>query len=190
MNKPKLFVDFDVTLVDSIKKICDVYNILYQDHPDFKPADHTKIQQYNFKDICPLLDTALSIFENELFFKDLKFINHNTYEVLKKLNNKYQLIVVSVGSPKNIAMKANWLVENIPFIKDYILLYNDGCKMDKSVVNMQGLRNYFIDDIPSNLESTNCENKILFGKIYPWNEDGLKNFEHCFNWNEIGERLL
>ena len=188
MSKPKFFVDFDITIVDSIKKICELYNSYWQYHPKFIPADHTKIQQYNFKDVCPLLTTALSLFEDKLFFEDLEFIEPNTYEVLEKLNKKYQLIVVSVGTPKNIAMKANWLNDNLSFIKDYILLYNDGCKMDKSVVNMDN--SIFVDDIPSNLASTNAKIKIQFGKIYPWNKEGLNKYDHCLNWSEIEERFL
>lgn len=188
MDKPKFYVDFDITIVNSIKKICELYNSYWQYHPKFIPADHTKIQQYNFKDVCPLLTTALSLFEDKLFFEDLEFIEHNTYEVLDKLNKKYQLIVVSVGTPKNIAMKANWLNNNLSFIKDYILLYNDGCKMDKSIVNMKGKGNIFLDDIPSNLWSTNCENKSLFGKIYPWNVGW--NGDWCKDWNEVEERFL
>ena len=188
MNKPKFFVDMDITIVDSIKKICEVYNTIYQYHPEFKPADPNKIQQYNFKDVCPLLPTALDIFEHELFFKNLEFINHNTYEVLEKLNDMYQLIVVSVGTPLNLALKSIWLRDRLPFIKDYILLYNDGCVMNKSVVNMQGEGNVFLDDIPSNLESTNCDNKILFGKIYPWNEGWHGDW--CLDWSEVEERFL
>jgi 5'(3')-deoxyribonucleotidase len=188
MNKPKFFVDFDLTIVDSIKQICKIYNILYQNHPEFKPADPNKIQQYNFKDVCPLLKTALDMFEHELFFKDLEFINHNTYEVLERLNNKYQLIVVSVGTPLNLAQKSDWLNDKLPFIKDYILLYNNGCKMDKSVVNMKGKGNIFLDDIPSNLESTNCENKYLFGKIYSWNLES--QYDRCLTWNEVEKRFL
>lgn len=188
MGKPKLFVDFDGTLVNSTKAFSHAYNILYEDHPNFEPADYTKLSKYNFEDICPLVKNPLDIFENKLFFKDLEFINDNTYDVLERLNEKYQIIVVTVGTPLNLAYKALWLQENITFINDYVLLYNDGCVMNKSVVNMTGEGNVFLDDIPSNLLSVKCETKIMFGKVYPWS-DGW-NGDWCANWSDVEERFL
>ena len=187
MSKQKLFVDFDITIVDSIKAFTDTYNILYGDHPNFVPADPNKITEYNFKCICPLIKHSEDIFKNKLFFFLLKFINENTYEVLEKLNKKYRLIVSTIGTSKNLSLKSKWLESNLPFIKDYILIKNQGCKMDKSLINM-GKDSIFIDDIPSNLESSNAERKILFGKIYPWNENWQG--EHCLTWKEIEQMLL
>ena len=188
MGKSKLFLDFDNTLVNSTKQFCKVYNILYADYPEFKPADYTKVINYNFTCQCPLVNNVLSIFEQELFFEDLEFINDNTYEILEKLNRKYQIIIVTIGTPLNLARKAMWLKENLPFIKDYILLNNGNCKMDKSLVDMSGKDNVFIDDIPSNLLSSNCETKILFGEIFSWNNDW--NGEYALTWSDIEERLL
>ncbi|MCK9331017.1 MAG: hypothetical protein M0Q94_14170 [Candidatus Cloacimonetes bacterium] len=188
INKPKFFVDFDCTITDSIKAFSDTYNYRYRYHPEFKPADPNKIQRYNFEDICPLVKNALNIFEDELFFKYLKFINDNTYEVLRKLNEKYQLIICSIGTPENAAYKALYLKDKLPFIKDYILITNQNCKMDKGIVNMKDA--IFMDDIPSNLISSSAKNKILFGKIYPWNKEGLNKYEHCLNWSEVEERYL
>lgn len=186
MSKQKFFVDFDGTIVASTKAFTNTYNILYQDHPDFKPANYKNVSQYNFKCQCPLVENPLDIFEHELFFRDLEFINDNTFEVLEKLSNKYQLILATIGTPLNLAYKSLWLENKLPFIKDYILLRNNGCKMNKSVVNMDS--SIFVDDIPSNLESSNADAKILFGKLYPWNSDWKD--EHCLNWSVIEERFL
>jgi len=53
MDKPKMFLDLDSTITNSVLAYTDTYNILYDNHPEFKPADHTKLKQYNFKCICP-----------------------------------------------------------------------------------------------------------------------------------------
>lgn len=188
MSKNKLFIDFDNTVCESTKQFCRVYNTLYANHPEFKPADYTKVLEYNFKDVCPLIENPLDIFEHPLFFSSLEFYNDNTYEVLEKLNKKYQLIIATIGSPKNLALKCNWLENNLPFIKDYVLVFNEGCHMNKNVINMKD--SIFIDDIPSNLLSVNAREKILFGKIYPWNADGLKYFKHCLTWSDVEKRLL
>jgi len=188
MSKRKFFVDFDGTICNSTKSFANTYNILYQNHPEFKLADYTKLQQYNFRDICPLVNNPLDIFDHDLFFQYLEFINNNTYEVLEKLSKKYQLIVVTIGTPLNLSKKSIWLSEKLPFIKDYVLLFNDGCKMNKSIISMEGKGNIFVDDVSSNLFSSNCERKILFGKRFIWNEDWQG--ETCDNWSEIEERYL
>jgi len=186
MNKFKFFLDFDNSIVDSIKQYCKVYNTIYRYYPSYKPADYTKVTQYNMKDQCPLVYDLLEIFQHELFFRDLEFINENTYEVLEKLGRKYQLIVVSVGTPLNLALKSIWLSEKLPFIKDYVLLFNDGCKMDKSVCNMED--GIFLDDVESNLKSSNAKDKVLFGKRFEWNKGWDGNW--CLDWSQVEERYL
>ena len=186
MSIQKLFIDFDNTIINTNKAFCEVYNLLYHFHPEFKKADYTKIINYNFSCQCPLVNNPLELFEEELFFDVCEFINDNTYEVLKELNQKYKIIIVSIGTPENISHKAIWLKENLPFVEDYILIKNSNCTMDKSIVNMEG--GIIIDDMPSNLQTSNAETKILFGKIYPWNT-GWKG-EHCRDWSEVGRRLL
>lgn len=188
MVKSKLFLDMDSTLVHSVKQFCKVYNILYRNRPQFIPADYTKLQKYNLKCICPLVENILDLFEHELFFTDLEFIDEDTYEVLEKLNEKYEIIIVTIGTPLNLARKSIWLKQNVPFIKNYILLYNDGCKMDKSLVAMQGEGNVFLDDVEANLHSVTCERKILFGKRYEWNN--LWNGEYALTWSDVGRLLL
>ena len=189
MSKQQLFIDFDLTIADSIQAFCDTYNFLYSAHPNFVPANPHLICSYDFKYVCPLLQDEkdkYKIWGHKLFFYYLKLMDGDTYNILQKLNKKYQLIVVSIGNPKNISLKAKWLEANLPFIKDYVLITNEGCKMNKSVVNMEGA--IFLDDIPSNLESTNAKRKILFGRIYPWNE-GWQG-EHCLTWKDFENKLL
>lgn len=189
MNKQKFFIDFDLTIVNSIKAYCDTYNFIYSKYPNFIPANPDAITSYNFKCICPLLQTEkdrYKIWESKIFFYYIEFINENTYDVLKKLSKKYQLIITSIGTPKNISLKAKWLENKLPFIKDYILITNKDCKMDKSIVQMQD--SIFLDDIPSNLESSNAKIKVLFGKIYPWNK-GWQG-EHCLTWKDVEEKFL
>ncbi len=188
--KGKLFLDFDGTIIDTISSFCLVYNELYCNHPQFKTAEADKVNVYNFSDQCPLVTNVLEIFEHELFFKFAELINHNTYEILEKLNTKYQLIICSIGTPMNISRKALYLEKKLPFIKDYILISNPTCKMNKSIVQMQGAK--FLDDIPSNLISANCkeEDKYLFGKRYPWNNQNLWNGNWVRDWSEVEKRLL
>ncbi|HHU98111.1 MAG TPA: hypothetical protein GXX67_12770 [Petrimonas sp.] len=187
-NKRRLFVDFDLTLVDSIKAYADTYNIMFKDHPDFTPADPKMITEYDFSCICPLLtnkEDKKAMWNNPVFFDVLQFIDNDTLPVLKRLHEKYELIICTIGTPSNLALKALWLKDNLPFIDNYILINNGNCEMSKSIVNMRGAIQ--IDDIPSNLEG-NSEIKILFGKEYPWNRGWYG--ERCLNWKSVEKRLL
>jgi 5'(3')-deoxyribonucleotidase len=184
--KKKFFIDFDNTIIDTTDAFCSVYNEFYLNHPNFKTAEPDQVKVYNFSDECRLVTNVEEIFTHPLFFQFAQFINSNTYETLEKLNNKYELIVCSIGWPKNLAYKALWLEKKIPFIKDYVLISNPACKMNKSIVNMQD--SVFLDDIPSNLDSSNADRKILFGKRYSWNNEWQGEW-HA-NWSEVEERLL
>ena len=187
MDKTKLFIDIDGTIINTIDAYCSVYNELYINHPKFKTAESTLVNQYNLKDHCPLVENVLRIFEQPLFFKFARLINDNTYEVLEKLNKKYKPIICSIGTPRNIALKAIWLEEKLPFIKDYVLITKSDCKIGKGIVNMEG--SVFLDDLPENLVSSNANKKLLFGEIYPWNL-GWDSREHCLDWSEVEDRLL
>jgi 5'(3')-deoxyribonucleotidase len=63
---------------------------------------------------------------------------------------------------------------------------NEGCKMDKSIVNMEGA--ILIDDHTGNLETSNADMKISFGKRYSWNEDWKGII--CQTWKEVETLIL
>ena len=189
MAKQNLFIDFDSTITNSIKSFCETYNVLYKDKVGFVPADYKNIKSYDFSCVCPLLKTQeqrKEIWEDHNFFSLLEFINKDTKDVLIKLNEKYNITVVSIGTLINIVLKAAWSSIYLPFINNYVLIKNANCKTDKSMVNMEG--GILIDDMPPNLEGSNAKEKILFGKIYYWNKNWKG--EHCANWSEIAKRLL
>ncbi|MFW5891145.1 MAG: 5' nucleotidase, NT5C type [bacterium] len=185
----KLFLDFDLTIVDSVKAYCLTYNDLFENHPKFEPADYKKCTNYDIREIAPLSQNIYYIFGHENFFSYCDFINENTKEILKKLNKKFHIIICSIGNPKNISLKTMWIKENIPFIKDYIMLIdnskNNISTMGKSTINMKN--SIIIDDHIRNLKSSNAATKICFGN-YGWNKnwEGLK----CNDWKEISDLLL
>lgn len=76
----------------------------------------------------------------------------------------------------------------MPFVKDYILIYNDGCKTDKSIIQMNYPNSIFIDDVTTNIESSNAENRYIFGKEYLWSQ--TKDYKRLWNWTDIHKELL
>ena len=190
-SKTKLFLDMDNSLTNSTKSFCESYNILYKYHKDFKPANWEEVNEWNFGDQCPILKSetdVLEIFETPIFFKLLKLINENTYEVTRELNEKYYVIIVSIGTPINLSRKTLYLQETLPFIKDYALLYNNGIKMNKEIIKMDYPESIFIDDHVSNLISSNAVNKYVFGKDYPWSK--TNDYERLWNWTDVAKELL
>lgn len=185
MDKQKLFLDFDSTIAQSTKAFCETYNQLYCNHKDFIPANHLKTKKWNLKDQCPLAQNTIDIFSHPKFFEVLEFMP-NAEEVIKELCNKYQVVICSIGTFDNISLKSQWIKNNMPYINNAILLNNEGIKMDKSTVQMEG--SVFIDDVSSNLFSVNAELKILYGQRFDWNKDwqGL----WCKDWLEIADLLL
>ena len=182
----KLFLDFDNTIVNATKSFCNEYNNLYQNHLKFTPARWELVDRYDFKDQCPLVEKVEDIFKMKSFFENLEFINENTYQILQSLNEFYQIIIVSIGTYENISLKSLWIRDNLPFIKDSIFLVNNGCKMDKSLIDMRNA--VFIDDVASNLNSSNATFKRCFGEKHQWNLDWTG--KHYLNWSNIAYELL
>jgi len=183
--KNRLFLDMDSTITDSLSTYINTYNILYNRHPDFVKADASKVKRFDIKDQCPLVDNPLDIFKHQLFFQLLEFMP-NAEEVIKELCKKYQTIICSIGCLDNIYHKTQFIKNRMPYIKDAVLLTNNGIKMSKEIVNMDGA--IFYDDVKSNLDSSNAKYKFLFGKRFDWNKDW--NGLWCPDWLDIADVFL
>lgn len=181
-KKIKLFIDFDSTIVESVKAYCDVYNELYNAN-----ADYTKVERWDLGDQCPLaVDYVENIFATERFFEVLELIDSDTKQVLDELKEHYEVIIHSIGNPENISRKAEWIKRNL-HISDMILLSKSNIVMDKSIIDMSG--GIIVDDYENNLFKSNADVKICFGKeTKEWNKNwtGIK----VGSWKELGEILL
>ena len=183
----KLMIDMDdvITHNYTMKYINEFLNtnLKLEDQTDFylqnltgdrKEEYYKYISQKNLYGDCPLI-------------KDC-------YEVLEKLNNKYELYIVTSylwnqnskefdSSGTNLMNKYYYLKEKLPFIKpeQYIFTVN------KNILNMD----IKIDDRINNLE--NCKTKILFtnwhNKDISEKELKEKNIIRVNGWKDI-EKLL
>ena len=110
------------------------------------------------------------------------------YEVLKKLNEKYDVYIVTSYiwkdvidiSGKNLKYKYYYLKEMLPFIdpSKYIFTTN------KNILNFD----IKLDDKLSNLEG--AETKILFNSWHNKHQEVSSDVIRVNNWKEIGEVLL
>jgi 5'(3')-deoxyribonucleotidase len=178
----KIFMDFDDTIVNARKGYCDVYSQLYSACKDYSHPNWKKIDQWDLRQSCPLATT--DIFEHDLFFYDLEF-KQNAFEGLKSLSQDFEVIICTIGTYKNIAKKSKWIKNRLPFIKQSIFINNGNNHMNKSIINMND--SIFIDDVASNLISTNAKEKICYGEVFSWNEDWLGT--RCENWLQLIDHI-
>lgn len=184
--KPKLFLDYDSTIVNTISAIATLYNRIYRHHQYFIPAIASRCTKWNMTDICPLIKNVDSIFNEEELFTYLEPFP-NAIEVLKELSIKYQIIIISIGDIQNLQHKLKWINTYLPFVDDIILIKNKGCIMDKSIINMDGTNdnpNIFIDDSADNLFSQALTPNLI---RYCY---GDKRTEWNAKWWDIGGRVV
>lgn len=185
MAKVKLFVDMDGVVLQSVETVCRIYNMLYKHHPKFIPANPNLVKTWSMKEAIPLCDNIEDLFENELFFMFVEMMP-NAKEVLLELNDKYDIHIISIGTLTNVAQKALYIKNELPFIKNVILLSNQGCKMGKDKIVMD--EGIMIDDHQANLTNPTCSLPICFGKKFQWNSDfmGIR----CETWDDVRKLLL
>ena len=124
-------------------------------------------------------DAVTSFTFRKDFFRTMA-VNENSQDVMKKLNQKYDVFIVSSAMefPNSLIEKLEWLNEHFPFLhwKQFVFCGR------KSVVH----GDYMIDDLPHNLETFNG-NQLLF--TAPHNMQ-FNHFKRVNNWKEIGDLLL
>jgi 5'-nucleotidase len=136
----------------------------FKDETDGFPDHHEVVRDFTFR---------------KDFFRTMA-VNENSQEVMKKLNQKYEVFIVSSAMefPNSLNEKLEWLNEHFSFLhwKQFVF-----CGM-KSVVH----GDFMIDDLPHNLETFNGA-KFLF--TAPHNLQ-FNHFKRVNNWSEIGEVFL
>ena len=182
MKKPKLFIDYDSTITNSIKAIVDLYNEDFKYYKKFEYIHWTDIRTWDFLECnCAKPEYINTYFNQQRFFDRVEFMD-NAEEVLKRLKDKYEIIIVSMGYSPNLRAKEYWIKEHMPYAK--FIGINFKKHNDKSHINMSD--GIFIDDNAKYL-NTNAKYQICFGDIYDWNKDW--EGKRCFNWYEVEKYL-
>jgi len=124
------------------------------------------------------------LFASDKFFLELQFIDEYTYDVLEELNEKYKIIISSVGTPLNISKKALWIEKNLPFIKNFMYL-----GLETKKYNYIPEKSIFIDDYDKYLIPSISERPICFvQREFEWNRNW--NGEKVYSWLEMRNLLL
>lgn len=187
INKKIAFIDLDGVVLDTISCIVNLYNEDFQYYPNFKKINPEDISTWEFKELaCATPEQINAYFNQPRFFEKVREFNY-AYNVIYDLAKRYKIIFVSHGYEPNLKLKEIYIKKRFPYA-DFIGVdlnkYND-----KSCVNMSGEGNVFIDDKSENLDSSNADIKICFGKTYPWNcdykADPSNNKYDAHNWLDV-----
>jgi 5'(3')-deoxyribonucleotidase len=185
VGKRNLFLDMDGTLINSIKRVVELFDEDYLEHKGYYKVHWTDINSWDFKELL-LLDKK----QVNDYFCDPRFFDHrleymdNAYEVINRLKNYFYIHLVSMGLKENLSLKQTWIQENLPF-SNFI-----GCDFnnvnDKSHIDMS--EGIIIDDVAKNLDSSSAEEKIVFGDIYPWNFES--KYTRMYNCTDLEKYLM
>jgi 5'(3')-deoxyribonucleotidase len=166
-------------LVDMDGVLADVYSRFFQLHEEetgqiLLPSDVAGIKE---ADAFP---GQLKWVNSPGFFRTVPVMSDST-GILKKLNEKYEVIVVSMATefPLCLTDKQLWLMENYPFISWRQMVF---CG-NKSLLN----GDIMIDDHLKNLDNFGGET-IMYTQ--PHNMPEKSRHRRVGSWLEIGEILL
>lgn len=172
----RVIIDMDEVIADPMGEMISWYDKEYG-----RPVDYQKMLGGSWVKGFPE-DHQLLIRERLLaegFFRRLPVMK-DAVEVLKKMNEQYEIFIVSAATefPNSLKDKLEWLLEHFPFLSWRQLVL---CG-DKRLVS----GDYMIDDHVRNLKHFNGK-KYLFTS--PHNLD-IMDFPRINNWKEAGEIFL
>lgn len=185
-KKKNAFIDLDGVVLNTVKCINDLYNEDYCYFEKYKEIPWQDIKTWNFTELSAAKPEYIDMYFNQKRFFDKIEMFSYAEDMIEELNKNYNIIFVSHGFSPNLKLKEQWIEKNFPYAQ--FIGVNLKEHKDKSCVDMSGEGNIFIDDKASNLESSNAEIKICFGKEYEWNKDWIPNDKNKYrlkNWWHI-----
>lgn len=177
----KFYIDFDGTIVDTISRICDIYNEDYSYYDFYEPVRPEDVQTWDFDELkLAKRKTINQYFTQPRFFNDNLKPMPRACDIINKLHDRGDsIIIVSTGSRPNLRLKKAWLRNHIRY-NDFIGV-DINVHKDKCHVNMKD--GIFIDDMTMNLQGSNAMRNICYGNTYAWNADW--EGERAKSWDDV-----
>ena len=123
--------------------------------------------------------------------------------ILWLLSYQFDFVIVSHGNAPNLKLKNEWINKKIKLhINDLTMINQADTRFigvdfkdysDKSHVDMSD--GIFVDYTYRNLLTSNAKHKIVFGTVFPWNEENEKadkehKYVRCKNWMELYQEIV
>jgi len=190
MKKPIIAVDCDDVLVSTADQLLDYY---YRAHGIHLSSYNELWQKLSSEATRTARDTYL---DSEEFLQSPAIAN--AVEVLRKLNSKYELHIVT-GRPSFMQdVTLSWLQKHLPDIFESVIFTNsfvdktNPAYQTKADVCQQIGAHFLIDDHMQHCEVVSRVGiqAVLFGQ-YPWNQvDRLPNgIVRCKDWQAVADYL-
>ena len=192
MSRPKLFLDFDNTIVDTLAAVVSLYNEDYVNHDGFVAINPENVTSWEFTE-CNLAtyEEIDRYFGDKRFFQRVK-LYPSAGQVLRSLSHRYDITIVSHGYASNLRLKEEWIKDNL-----FKEIFDSSCNAefigvdwethnDKSHVDMSN--SIFVDDSIRNLETSSAKYKILYGEYMDWNNTNIE-FIRCKNWLDLNNQI-
>lgn len=192
MSRPKLFLDFDNTIIDTIAAVVSLYNEDYVNHNGFVAINPKDVTSWEFTE-CNLAtyEEIDRYFGDERFFQRVK-LYPSTGQVLRSLSHRYDITIVSHVYANNLKLKEEWVKDKL-----FKEIFDNSCNAefigvdwethnDKSHVDMSN--SIFVDDSIRNLETSSAKYKILYGEYMDWNNTNIE-FIRCKNWLDLNNQI-
>lgn len=192
MSRPKLFLDFDNTIVDTIAAVVSLYNEDYASHEGFVQINPSEVTSWEFTE-CNLAtyEEIDRYFGDKRFFQRVK-LYPSAGQVLRSLSHRYDITIVSHGYASNLKLKEEWVKDKL-----FKEIFDNSCNAefigvdwkthnDKSHVDMSN--SIFVDDSIRNLETSSAKYKILYGEYMDWNNTNIE-FIRCKNWLDLNNQI-
>jgi 5'(3')-deoxyribonucleotidase len=174
-RKPRIAIDMDEVLADTIDKLIEVYKDRHQ-HDVSLANMHGK----EFREtLPPHLANSLKPYINERgFFRNLK-VMPGSQEVVKALMENYDVYIASAAMEFKYSLedKQAWLEEHFPFISWTNIIFCGHKILDVDIM---------IDDRIKNFVTFNGR-KLLYTS--PHNQL-INDFERVNNWDDVAAKLL
>ncbi|MHA1349602.1 MAG: 5' nucleotidase, NT5C type [Promethearchaeota archaeon] len=187
----KIAIDIDGVLLDIIVTYCEIYNKRYKPK---KPKRKNDVVKWDFfADWNMDEETGFKIFYE--IYEDsgnIPFIGEGAPKIMKKLNESYDLDIVSARVPEyrsSITDKLNSheIVAGIQYT-ELILLHH-------RPYDIKLKQNYdlYVDDNPNLVEPIKTmKNRTLLLFDQPWNQNSVceENVHRVHNWEEVEKKIF
>lgn len=185
-ESPVFYIDFDNTLLNTVKIYCDTYNSVYSGK-----AEWTRSKTWNLEDECPSLYDGMAddIFDTAMWWHMENSREYYYYGAIDFVDYACRIgkaFIVTVGTDSNIINKGKFinttLNENLG--KLYIVK-KDAFEIKSKIDMSDGI---IIDDRIDVLNQSNALYKVRFGEDFEWNKDWKPNnitTFSCKTWDEM-----
>ena len=174
-RKPRIAIDMDEVLADTIAKFIDLYEIRHQTKISLGDM-HGK----EFNEILPPhLSSSLRQYINEKgFFRDLPVMS-GSQEVVKALMEKYDVYIASAAMEfkNSLEDKLEWLNEHFPFISWTNIIFCGHKIVDVDIMIDDRIKNFVTFD-GRKLLYTSPHNMLI------------NDYERVNNWDDVAAKLL